>query len=162
MQNTGYCPMKKVLFSSLFLLLFTTIEGFSQTTYLYKCIKSVTSDGTMEKCNSTVYYTFSGDVMYQSDKNGYKTTNSLTYKYKETINGNSIYMRYTTPIRGYTMNFGGWETNAYYLVSPDKSTVNWVYNYNPISKTFVYVRTTEAQVAKEQEQKKKDQYQLIR
>lgn len=158
MQHTNYCHMKKVLFSSLFLLLFTTIEGFSQTTYLYKCIKSVYSDGTIFKGDHTTYFTISGDVMYESDKDGFKLANNNPYKYKETVNGNRIYMLYTPPVSFRGLTAGGWNSDYYLLVSPDNSTINQIVS----STKYVYVRTTEAQVAKEQEQKKKEQYQLIR
>ena len=136
--------MKSRAFTLLFLILslfFVAQVSYAQQTYLYQAVKKVSDDGVAEKLNFSVYLTFSGNALYQSDEDGNLATSPLigkapVYYLFETIEGN-MYYYYVSPISGKPDKSSGM------IVSPDYSVINDYTKTNHY--TIVYHRQSKAE-----------------
>ena len=136
--------MKSRTLTSLFLivsLFFIAQVSYAQRTYLYQAVKKVSDSGVAEKMNYSVYFTFSGNALYQSDEDGNLATSPLigkapVYYLFETIDGN-MYYYYVSPISGKPDRSSG------KIVSPDYSVIN---HFSKTShSTMVYHRQSEVE-----------------
>ena len=131
--------------------------SYAQTTFVYQCKKRVDSNGVLHKDDRTAYFTFSGDSVYESERDGtLKTINHITgtkaqvYKYCKTVDGNRYYYVWGPTWKNGYMTYGFWESMAV-IVSSDYSVLN---HYSaPMfgleGSTLVYYRTTEDTVQKD-------------
>ena len=124
----------------------------AQKTYYYKEVKEIRSDGSMIKKNGTLYFTFTGDIMYQSNADGTKKdlrtgisfssspVYAPTFYYRGEINDCWWYCPYQYSSTGYGMYSRMVElrNKSYYLVSKDYNTINYVFG----GSTTVYQRCT--------------------
>ena len=131
--------------------------SFAQTTYLYQAKKLIKASGVMEKTDRTEYFTFSGESVYQSDRDGnLATINHITgakasvYKYCKTIDGNRYYYVWGPIWKNGYMTNGFWENQAI-IVASDYSVLNVYFGsmFGIEGSTTVYYRTSESAVEKE-------------
>lgn len=135
--------MKSRILTLLFLFLplfFIAQVSYAQQTYRYQAVKKVSDDGVAEKLNYSLFFTFSGNALYQSDEDGNLATSPLIGKAPvaylfETIDGN-MYYYYVSPFSGKPDRSSG------IIVSPDYSVMNHYTKTNHY--TIVYHRQSEA------------------
>ena len=115
----------------------------AQRTYYYKCEKMVDVDGSMRKGNGTLYLTFTGNIMYESNADGTKKDGMFypTFNYRGEVKGCWWYCSKQIIYTGYGIYrraVESWRENYYYLVSKDYNTINCVLG----GTTYVYQRCT--------------------
>lgn len=131
LSNNG----KRIIFSA-FSIAFFALSLQAQVTYYYEYTKRYESTGAVSKWTGAHYYTFTGEIMYRSDENGYKKdVGPVVNKFcGRTSDGNLMYKMYTE-----TAGQGMWG-DLLYIVSPDYSIINekWI----SLGTTYVLERRT--------------------
>ena len=138
--------MKRIITLAFFCCLFT-LPALAQKTYFYHCSKHIYND-VISKNDKSVYLTFSGNSLYESDRYGNFTGRSV-YKYYGTKDGNRYYYMWTEPAYYGSSIYSGYHKDFGYIVSSDYSVVNYFILLQGYVSTDVYYRTTEEALKKE-------------
>ena len=129
--------MRRVLL--IFAMLCVASITNAQRTYYYKHEKTINDDGSIIKGSGTLYFTFTGKIMYGSNGDGTrKATNSIyfdcggdptkdIYNYRGEINGCLWYCRIKRTTSHFLPPVDSWcDSGGYYLISKDYNTINYV------------------------------------
>lgn len=123
--------MRRFILIVFILIAYSSLSS-AQTTYYYKHVKIIESDGSLKQGSGGKYLTFVGDVMYESDENGNLRYISFLgsipghyvskYHFRTVKNGNRVYFKYVEPT---AWSSGYYDEKDYYIVSNNMSVINY-------------------------------------
>lgn len=121
------------------LLLFCIAGVKAQVTYCYHIYKKYDKNDIPQSVNGYRYLTFKGDFMYASEKDGGYEISQFDgkpyknlYRFKKRVDGALLYAQWNDYANNYQdeiyMPWGGHSSGlTYYLVSEDKSKINYIH-----------------------------------